>query len=83
MKTTIDIADDLLAQGKQVAEQEHVTLRSLVEEGLRYVLSQHGQSREFRCELVTFKGNGLSPEFADGNWEKIRDAIYPIRGPLT
>jgi hypothetical protein len=80
MKTTIDIADDLLVLGKQVAEKEHVTLRSLVEEGLRYVLTRRGQAKGFRWKPVTFKGKGLSPEFADAGWEGIRDAIYPIHG---
>lgn len=82
MKTTIDIASELLAQGKRVAEEEHVTLRSLVEEGLRYVLTRRGQVKAFRWKPVTFKGEGLSPEFADADWERIRDAIYPIRGRL-
>jgi hypothetical protein len=79
MKTTIDIADDLLAQGKQVAEREHVTLRSLVEEGLRYVLTHRRQGKAFRWKPVTFKGKGLSPEFANANWDGIRSAIYPDR----
>jgi hypothetical protein len=26
--------------------------------------------------LVTFKGNGLTREFEDASWDKIRDAIY-------
>ena len=30
--------------------------------------------------LVTFKGNGLAPEFQGASWEKIRDAIYEGRG---
>ena len=27
-------------------------------------------------EPVTFKGNGLSPEFKDASWDKIREAIH-------
>jgi hypothetical protein len=80
MKTTIDIADDLLVQGKQVADREHVTLRSLVEEGLRYVLSRRGQGKDFRWRPVTVNGKGLNPEFADVGWEGIRNTIYPGTG---
>jgi hypothetical protein len=32
MKTTIDIADDLLLRAKQQARSSHTTLRSLIEE---------------------------------------------------
>ncbi|HEX2612810.1 MAG TPA: DUF2191 domain-containing protein [Fibrobacteria bacterium] len=78
MKTTIDIADDLLAQGKQIAEEEHVTLRSLVEEGLRYVLTRRGHIKVFRWKPVTIKGRGLNPEFADAGWDGVRGAIYPM-----
>ena len=38
VKTTIDIADDLLARAKRVARQEAITLRELTEEGLRLAL---------------------------------------------
>ena len=80
MKTTIDIADELLAQSKQLSDREHVTMRSLVEEGLRYVLAKRGQAKGFHWKPVTAKGKGLSPEFADGGWEGIRNAIYPGPG---
>jgi hypothetical protein len=77
MKTTIDIADDLFAQGKRLADRENVTLRSLVEEGLRYVLTRRGESGKFHWKPVIVKGRGLSRGFADAGWAETRNAIYP------
>jgi hypothetical protein len=39
MKTTLDISDPLFSSAKALAQQSHTTLRALVEEGLRRVLS--------------------------------------------
>lgn len=41
MKTTIDIADDLIRRARQVQQREDITLRALVEEGLRYAIRKH------------------------------------------
>jgi hypothetical protein len=40
MKTTIELADDLLMLAKQRALDQHTTLRALIESGLRHTLSQ-------------------------------------------
>jgi Arc/MetJ family transcription regulator len=81
MKTTIDIADALLTEAKQVAAAEGTTLRELVEDGLRRALEVRRQeSGGFRLRKASVRGKGLQPEFADGSWERIRDAIYEGRG---
>ena len=38
MKTTIDVADALLEEARQVAAHDRTTLKELVQEGLRRVL---------------------------------------------
>ncbi|MBW2245376.1 MAG: DUF2191 domain-containing protein, partial [Deltaproteobacteria bacterium] len=38
MKTTIDIADSILEQARDLAARQGTTLRALVEEGLRGVV---------------------------------------------
>jgi hypothetical protein len=75
MKTTIEIADNLLARAKARAREQHITLRSLIEESLSTSLDQPLPTAKVRP--VTFKGNGLRREFEDASWEKIRAAIYP------
>ena len=80
MKTTIDIADPLLAQAKQVAAADGVTLRELVEDGLRRVLEERARRGEFRLRRATFGGGGLQPGVAEGSWEHIRDLAYEGRG---
>ena len=44
MKTTIDLADALLIEAKQVAAQEGTTLRSVLEEALRRELDRRSKA---------------------------------------
>ena len=80
MKTTIDIAEALLTRAKQVAATEGVTLRELVEEGLRQVLEEREQRASFRLRRATFRGQGLQPDVAAGSWQHLRDLAYEGRG---
>jgi hypothetical protein len=81
MKTTIEIADALLAEAKQVAADEQTTIRALVEEGLRTILDARRERKPFTLRDASFRGSGrgFRPEF-EGNWAKIRDAIYEGHG---
>ena len=81
MKTTIDVADALLREAREVAARDHTTLKDLVQEGLRRVLDERRPRRKaFRMRDVEAVGGGFQPEFADGDWQRIRDAIYEGRG---
>ena len=81
MKTTIEIADATLAEARRVAAREGTTLRALIEEGLRRVLGERRQRRAaFRLRRASFRGDGLSAEFAGESWPSVRDAIYRERG---
>lgn len=80
MKTTIEISDPLLEEAKRVAAREKTTLRSLVEAGLRVVLRDRRRRTRFRLRDASFRGKGLSPEFANADWERIREAAYEGRG---
>lgn len=53
MKTTIDIADDLISRAKLVQKRDGVTLRALVEDGLRLVLDRDARKPKYRFVPVT------------------------------
>jgi hypothetical protein len=80
MKTTIEISDSILSKAKKLARDQTVTLRSLVEEGLRKVIEERSARGPCRVSPVTFRGKGLSPEFQGASWNQIRDAAYKGRG---
>jgi len=82
MKTTIQIADSLFREARRIARQERTTLRSLVEEGLRRVISEHRsrRNRRFLLRKATFKGRGLQPHLAGATWDQILDVSYEGRG---
>lgn len=81
MKTTIDIADDLLLRAKQEAKDSHTTLRSLIEAGLREILGRSSASKRSLVEPVTYRGKGLQPEFRGKGWDAMRAAVYESDEP--
>ena len=80
MKTTVEISDALLKEARKVALREDVTVRTLIEQGLRHVISQRKQTREsFRLRKATFKGQGLTAEARAAGWERLRELAYEGR----
>lgn len=79
MKTTIDIADALIERAKAVASREDTTLRALVEQGLRRVLSDHETAMPFELPDASFGGEGLQSGLHGAAWERIRDLAYGDR----
>ena len=80
MKTTIEIADNLLDEAKRMAARRGVTLRTIVEEGLRQVVKSERRRPAFRLRDVSFTGDGLQPGFEGATWERLRDAAYEGHG---
>ena len=80
MKTTIEIADDLFERAQRLARKEKTSFRSLTEQGLRLVLKERQAKPQKLPPLVTVGGKGLTPEFKNAPWERIRDEIYRGRG---
>ena len=81
MKTTVEISDALLDEARKVAARERTTVRTLIEQGLRHVISERRRkSRPFRLRKASFKGRGLSAEAKGAGWERLRELAYEGRG---
>jgi hypothetical protein len=80
MKTTVEIPDPLLERTRAVATREGTTLRALVEEGLQAVLRSRQSRENFVLRDASFRGKGLSPEFARTSWDELRAEAYQGRG---
>jgi hypothetical protein len=81
MKKTIHISDSLFQDARRLAEREHTTLNALIEQGLLLVLAMRRMGNgSFQLRKVTFKGQGLHPQFAAASREQIRELGYEGRG---
>jgi hypothetical protein len=81
MKTTLDITESLLDEARKVAHREGTTLRALVEQGLRRILSEKKKpGPAFKLRKASLKGRGLHPEMQGATWDQILEKIYEGRG---
>ncbi len=77
VKTTIDIASGLLMEAKERARREQTTLRALVEQGLRMVLSEPEASARPAFKPVTGRLEPL-PGVDPYDWDAILDSVYDM-----
>jgi hypothetical protein len=61
MKTTVEIADPLLEEAKREAQRLGVTLRELIERGLRRELDQRKEAKPFKLRDGSVGGQGVYP----------------------
>jgi hypothetical protein len=80
MKTTVEIPDALFAEARRAAARDKITLKILIEEGLRRAIEERGRKGKFRLRKASFRGKGLHRDIEGGSWEKIRDLAYEGRG---
>jgi hypothetical protein len=80
MKTTVEISDALLDEARRVAARSGTTVRALIEEGLRGVLTQRRRGPTFRLRPAAFRGQGPQPGVREGDWDQIRALSYDERG---
>ena len=80
MKTTLEISDPLLHEARKAAAREGVTLRALVERGLRRVVAEAKPGKPFELRRASFGGHGLQSDFDGASWDEFRDLAYRGRG---
>ncbi len=80
MKTTVELPDVLIREAKRVAAEQGLTLRELIESGLRAILEERQRPSGFRLRDASVDGKGLQVEFRPGEWQQLRDATYDARG---
>jgi hypothetical protein len=81
MKTTIEISDPVLNDARRLAAREGVTLRALVELGLRRLIAEKKRATGFRLRRASYKGNGLQAGLHQGaSWERLREMTYEGHG---
>ncbi|MBT8396067.1 MAG: type II toxin-antitoxin system VapB family antitoxin [Gemmatimonadetes bacterium] len=80
MKTTIEVSDALLEAAKRHARARGTTLRTVVEEGLRAVLSREGPMVSFKLRQASVDGHGLRPDVREGGWDRIAELVYEGHG---
>jgi hypothetical protein len=76
MKTTVEIADDLARQARELAKRRDTTLRAILEEGIRKVLAADRAGEAYELPDRSVRGHGLQAEFRDRTWAEIREAAY-------
>ena len=79
VKTTIEMNDELFRRAKRVAASDGVTLKELIETGLRAELERR-RATDYVLPDATFDGDGVAAGITEGDWDTISALIYPSRG---
>ncbi len=80
MKKTIQITDSIFEEARKLVFRDHTTMKALVEEGLRKVITGRKEQGPFRLRNASFRGRGLQSDFTGTSWQAVRDAIYERHG---
>lgn len=76
MKTTIDIADALLARAKRHAQRSGLPLRAVVEEGLRRVLAVDDAPTTYQLPDLSVGDARHDNPLESLSWPDLREEIY-------
>jgi len=76
VKTTVEITESLLADAKRLAAERSITLRQVIEEGLRNVLESKPK-QAFRLRDGSYGRGGMVRPM---KWDEVLEEIYHGRG---
>ena len=76
MKTTIDIHDELLRQARQHARATGRSLRAVIEEGIRLVLSAPEPHGTYKLPDMSVGDPDAADPLAGVSWQELRETIY-------
>jgi hypothetical protein len=77
VKTTVDLSDALAAAARKYAAEKGLTLKALIEAGLRRVLEDASGHKPFKLRKASVGGQGPMPGM---DWPRMREEIYCGRG---
>ena len=80
MKITVELPDDVVKAARAYATRERVTLRFLIERGLRLAMSADREQRRFRLRDRSVVGRGLQAAYRGADWSYVRESIDRGRG---
>ena len=80
MKTTVELPDALLREAKRIALRERTSVKVLLEQGLRTVVTARRRGGRFILRKASFRGDGLVTGRSLRDWDAIRDLVYSERG---
>lgn len=83
MKTTIDLADDLVATLKKRTARDGISLRSAINEAIRLWLKTQPpppRPEPIARDVGLMAGQGLTPAAASLPWDDLRALSYDAKG---
>ena len=76
MKITVDVSDPLLAHARRLARHRGVTLRTVVEEGLRAIVSGQEAPSGYTLPDCAVGGRGPAKGLRGAPWADWRALVY-------
>ena len=76
VKTTVEIHDELLAGAKRHARLSGCSLRAVIEDALRLLLSSQAPRRKYVLPDLRVGNPGGADPLESYSWPELRDEIY-------
>jgi hypothetical protein len=80
MRTSVDIPDPLLRRAKKLARQRGTTLKQLLLDGLRRVVSVDALAQPHQMKDCSFGEGGLVDGLSWSDSERLDELVYGDRG---